>query len=301
MNEILFSVILPTYNRREQLIRCLSSIAVCSFDRDRFEIIVVNDGGAAIDDIALDPQFALVPLRIVSQPNGGPAAARNFGSAIARGRSLVFIDDDCIALQDWLERLEEAVSRFPRSLIGGKTVNVLRHNAFSQASQSLVDYVYHYYNDEGADRTCFFASNNLTVDARMFAETGGFDESFRTAEDRDFCRMWKAKGWAFHYVPGIVVHHWHHLTMRSLQKQHFSYGRGALSYWKKGAELNSTRFKVEPLDFYSGLLLHPFSQRVQRPAAVAALILISQIANAAGFAYEALRSVTRERVTAPAY
>ena len=63
MNKILFSVILPTYNRREQLIRCLSSIAVCSFDRDRFEIIVVNDGGAAIDDIALDPQFAFVPLR----------------------------------------------------------------------------------------------------------------------------------------------------------------------------------------------------------------------------------------------
>lgn len=300
MSEMLFSVIIPTYSRPNELIRCVASIAACNFDRSRLEVIVVNDGGETIDEIARLPQFADFPLRTFSQPNRGPGAARNRGAAVARGRYLAFVDDDCIMPENWLELLEATVSRFPRRLVGGKTVNVLDDNAFSQASQSLVDYVYHYYNAEDTDRTRFFASNNLAVDGKMFAECGGFDESFRTAEDRDFCRMWKARGWGFHYAPEVVIRHSHHLTMRSLQRQHFNYGRGALPYWKKGAELNSARFKVEPLDFYSGMLLHPFSQRVPRPTTVAALIFLTQIANAAGFAYEAVRSMKRNRVAAPA-
>ena len=300
MTDILFSVVLPTYNRRDALIRCLRSIDASAFDHTRFEVIVVNDGGSAVDDVAHLPDLATLRVRIASQQNRGPAAARNLGATLSRGRYLAFIDDDCIASKDWLAKLEEAVARFPRRMIGGKTVNLLRDNAFSQASQCLVDYVYKYYNDSEVDRTRFFASNNLAVDARMFAESGGFDESFRSAEDRDFCRAWKARGWDFHYAPDVIIQHAHHLTLASLQKQHFGYGRGALPYWKKGATQNSTRFKVEPLAFYSGMLMHPFSQHVPHAAAIAALILVSQVSNAAGFAYEAARSLVRKRNIATA-
>jgi hypothetical protein len=90
-------------------------------------------------------------------------------------------------------------------------------------------------------------------------------------------------------VPEAEISHAHRLTLKSLQKQHFTYGRGALPYWRKASKADGSRIKVEPFGFYGGMLTHPFSQKAPNAALISALIVVSQIANAAGFAYEALR------------
>lgn len=155
--------------------------------------------------------------------------------------------------------------------------------------------VHHYYNDASANRTQFFASNNIAVTARRFESSGGFDESLCAAEDRDFCRTWQNLGWQFQYVPEAIVKHSHQLSLRSLLKQHFNYGRGALPYWRKAASRSGTGLKVEPLMFYTRMLAHPFSQNLPNPALISTLIVVSQIANATGFAYEALRTLGKPR------
>ena len=297
-------MIIPTFGRPDELQRCLEAISKCSFDRQRYEVIVVNDGGPA-PELTWAERSGL-NVRVLQQANRGPAAARNHGARSACGQFLAFIDDDCVPATDWLARLETSVTLKPHALHGGRTVNLLTGNPCSQASQSLVDYVYRYYNDSSANRTWFFASNNMSIAANRFALTDGFDESFRAAEDRDFCRSWHARGGDFQYSPEVIVYHAHRLNLRTLQKQHFSYGRGALPYWRKAAGGKSTKIRVEPLAFYSGMLFHPFAQKVPAPALVASLILISQVANAAGFAYEAFRSRARagakaqSRASAPA-
>src|SRR5512140_2564761 len=243
MTDILFSVVVPTFNRLNEIAKCVDAIAQSSFDHARFEVIVVNDGG---DDphAVLDAAESCLSIRVVSQPNRGPGAARNCGAKLARGRFLVFTDDDCMPEKDWLTRFEESVTRYPLALTGGHTVNLLRGNPFSETSQGLVDYVHSYYNDTSANRTGFFASNNIAVSAAMFETVGGFDESLCAAEDRDFCRTWHNRGGTFRYVPDAIVYHAHHLTLRGLQKQHFTYGRGALPYWKKSSPSGSTRLRV---------------------------------------------------------
>ena len=286
-----FSVVVPTFNRSRELTQCVDAIAQCSFDRERFEVIVVNDGGGDPAPAVRNAR-SLMDIRILSQANHGPGAARNLGASAARGEFLIFTDDDCIPAKTWLSRLEESVLANPESLSGGRTVNLLQHNGCSVASQSLVDYVHRYYNDGAANRTRFFASNNIALPAAMFGRIGGFDESLCAAEDRDFCRTWHRRGWEFHYAPDAVTYHAHHLTLRSFQKQHFTYGRGAFPYWRKASSNGSAGLRVEPLSFYTGMLAHPFTQKIQKPAIVASLILLSQVANAAGFAYEALRPRT---------
>ncbi len=280
------SVIVPTFNRPEELLRCISAIAACRFDRDQFEIIVVNDGGTVVDVDRLARVAGNMSLQVLTKPNGGPASARNFGAAAARGDFLAFIDDDCAPANDWLECLERALAESPDTLHGGRTLNMLRDNRCSQASQALVDYVYSYYNDPTHYRSCFFASNNMTAPARLFREAGGFDESFRTAEDRDFCRRWRASGREFSYTPEVVVFHGHRLSIRSFQRQHLQYGRGALPYWRKASRTSDARLKVEPISFYLGMLRYPFKQKQTHAGLVALLIFVSQIANAAGFACE---------------
>jgi GT2 family glycosyltransferase len=282
-----FSIVVPTYNRTRQLTSCLESIARLEYPREKFEVIVVNDGGH--EDIPA--RCGDVPIVVVSQRNRGPAASRNTGVRHARGRFVAFIDDDCTVQHDWLERLGIATQRNPEAVIGGRTVNQLTRNVYAATSQSIIDYVYSYY-DDSPGRPRFFASKNLTVRRDLFHEIGGFDETFRTAEDREFCRRWIASGRNLIYDEAVTVVHAHDLSLASLHAQHFAYGRGALPYWKKATQ-NDVRFHVEPLSFYGGMFAAPFRSRLPGAPLIAALTVSAQLANAAGFFYELGRSLVQ--------
>ena len=291
-----FSVVIATFDRPAELTRCMRAIAELRYPRNEFEVIVVNDGGPRDHLDRLTDLVGDIHLKIVSTPNAGPGAARNAGAAVARGEFLAFIDDDCVPPPDWLIKLSSAVEQHPDALIGGHTLNALTGNLFSQASQTLVDYVYAYYNEPGARRNMFFASNNMTLSADAFRAMGGFDEAFRTAEDRELCNRWWASGGEFRYLPEIVMNHAHRLNLLSLHRQHFGYGRGALPYWQKSGSGGVRGINVEPFSFYVRMLGFPFKKGDRFPAIVSALILFSQVSNAAGFAYEGMRRVfARER------
>jgi|SRR5687768_7286597 len=295
---IKFSVIIATFQRPDQLSRCVRSIGELVYPRDRFEVIVINDGGVLHEAAQLKGLAGDVDFRIITTVNSGPGAARNAGAAVARGQFLTFLDDDCVPSPDWLQRLSAAVDQSPDAMVGGHTVNILKRNLFSQASQTLVGYVYAYYNERGAKRNEFFASNNMTLAAEAFQATGGFDESFRTAEDRELCKRWGAGGGRFAYVPDIVIGHAHRLGPLSFLRQHFGYGRGALPYWRKNGAHGVRGIRVEPFSFYVGMLTFPFRQRERYAPILSGLILVSQVSNACGFGFEGLRRVfARERIS----
>ena len=283
-----FSIVIATSGRPFQLKRCLAAISRLQFPRDLFQVIVVFDGGFATPDAELRKTLGDVSFSTLTQSNRGPAAARNAGSAVAAGKYLTFIDDDCIPAADWLARLSDEVNQHPEAMIGGNTVNALAGNVYSEASQSVIEYVYRYYNDSGADRRMFFASNNLTIPRVAYIAIGGFDEGFRAAEDREICARWQSGGGASHFATSVVMYHAHDLGLLSLLKQHFKYGRGAYPSWKKEAEKTQKGLRVEPPRFYAGIVRFPFATGKHRPTTICALMILAQIANAAGFVFESL-------------
>lgn len=287
MKDCLFSIVIPTYNRPCQLRVCLTALGAVDYSRERFEVLVANDGGDVPPEELCRDLTARMSLQIFSQPNLGPAAARNAAVARSRGRFLVFTDDDCVPPPDWLTRLETAVGRTPDALVGGRTINLLADNLYSAASHLLLEYVYDYYSDSAVADRRFFASNHFALSAEGFARIGGFDEAFRAAEDREFCRRWVASGGMLIYDPDVVMYHAHDLGLLTLPRQHFHYGRGAYPYWVKNTREGRGSLRVEPLRFYLGMLRFAFASRHPRPVLLSVLVLLSQIANAAGFAYEA--------------
>lgn len=84
-------------------------------------------------------------------------------------------------------------------------------------------------------------------------------------------------------VPAARVLHYHEMNWRSFWRQHFHYGRGAHQYWKCQAQRTGKGFKVEPPGFYLNMLWYPWRNGVSRPARVAALLVVSQMANALGY------------------
>ena len=285
-----FSIVIPTYNRPERLASCLQAIARLDYPGDCFEVIVVDDGSKISLDSVVEPFKDKIDLKLLRQENAGPAAARNRGAASARGEFLAFTDDDCQPTADWLTQFAAGFANSPEAMLGGKTINALADNAFSTASQKLIDYLYEYYNPaKGKD--AFFASNNIAMPTANFRALKGFDVSFplAAAEDRDFCDRWN-RAYPMVYVPQAQVDHYHKLSLTSFCQQHFGYGRGAFCFHQIRSQRSAKEIEVEPLSFYFDLLSYPFYQVSQQPKIlISGLFFISQIANVAGFFWERFR------------
>lgn len=290
-----FSVIIPTYKRPAQLAECLRALARSDYPLERFEVIVVDDGSATPLRSLLEQFRGTLDLKLLEQKNKGPAGARNFGARQARGEFLAFTDDDCAPDAAWLRALASHFARTPGRIIGGRTVNALNQNPYAETSQKIIETVYAHFNADPDDAR-FFASNNFAIRAEGFREIRGFNETFKTSEDRDICARWRSRGGELSYAPDAVVHHAHPLTLLTLWRQHFGYGRGALRFHRASSG-GAGRFKPD-LTFYIKLLGSGASQmrspaQVPRAAQLTALLFWSQLANAAGFFYEKYESRKR--------
>jgi glycosyltransferase involved in cell wall biosynthesis len=285
---LFFSIVIPTYNRPERLEKCLKSIDDLDYPRDRFEVIVVDDGSSTPLDPVVLPFKEGLNIQLIRQNNQGPATARNTGAFKAQGQVILFTDDDCQLDPKWLTNLAQPFEEQPDSLIGGQTVNQLSDNLYSQASQLLVDYLYSYYNAD-LQQASFFTSNNFGLSKARFCEIGGFDTTFPLAagEDRELCDRWLHHDYQMVSVPEALVYHSHHLTLKSFWRQHFNYGRGAFHFRQVRARRDAAPVKVEPLNFYTDLLRYPFARSSNHlPILVMGLFLVSQVANTLGFFWE---------------
>ncbi|MDJ0706497.1 MAG: glycosyltransferase [Leptolyngbyaceae cyanobacterium MO_188.B28] len=284
----LFSVVIPTYNRPERLLKCLEALTQQTLSTDCWEVIIVDDGSQeSLESVAATVR-SHIQIHLIRQSNTGPATARNTGAANASGRYLVFTDDDCQPLPDWLEQFARKFEQKTEGLIGGHTLNALPQNIYSTASQLLIDYLYKYYNSPPREAT-FFASNNFAAPREIYQKLGGFDTSFPLAagEDREFCDRWLQHGYSMDYASEAQINHAHELTLRSFWRQHFNYGRGAFHFHQVRAKRDAGKIEVEPLSFYSNLLIYPFLQETHKSKLLlSGLFVLSQVANLMGFFWE---------------
>ena len=283
-----FSIVVPTFSRHRQLADCLAGLARLDYPRDRFEVIVVDDGSATPPREAVAAMAGPLDARLVCQSHAGPASARNTGAAQARGTFLAFTDDDCQPAPDWLTALAVHMERHPECACGGKTINALTANPFSAASQLLIGYLYDYYNAD-SEHARFLASNNFAMSKECFSSIGGFDTTYpyAAAEDRELCDRLLQLGRRMIYAPEAVVRHAHALNLVSFWRQHWNYGRGAYFFRRVRATRAHTGIRIEPPIFYLNLLRSPFSQiDPLRASGIAVLLVLSQIANAAGLLRE---------------
>lgn len=279
-----FSVIVPTFDRPSRLRTCLAALERQDYPRSAFEIIVVDDGGGSALEAILAQLPGDIARRLLRQNNAGPAAARNLGAAHARGRWLAFTDDDCRPAPDWLRAMARSLEQAPACIVGGRTQNGAADNTFAEASQAIIDAVYRHYNAD-PEHARFFAAPNLAVPATAFRAAGGFDERFRTSEDRELCDRFLHSGGRLVYAPDAIV--WHDGGARTLAhfwKQHFAYGRGGRSFRRLAASRRGIPARLEPAAFYCSLLCAPLRGGVTpKNLLLATLVGVSQLASACGY------------------
>jgi GT2 family glycosyltransferase len=282
----LISVIIPAYNRPGPLAACLQSLTRLDYPRDRFEVIVVDDGSSTPPADVISAVADQIDVRLVEQENAGPAAARNRGAGEAGGKFLCFLDDDCLAAPDWLKKLEARFDIDPHAAIGGKTIDAPPGNTYSTATQAILDAVYGYYASIG--QASFFATANLAVPAGAFRSVGGFDERFLTSEDREFCDRWQLAGYRLVFAPEVLVYHVQLMTFRKFLRRHFGYGRGAWRFAQHRVDSQARRTRLD-LRFYLYLFHYPLSAEWSlRGIRITTWVVFARLTYVAGYFWERL-------------
>ncbi|MEM9433956.1 MAG: glycosyltransferase [Pseudomonadota bacterium] len=281
-----YAIVIPSYNRPEQLDKCLQ--AATAQDLDDYEVVVVDDGSPV--PLASVCEKYGDRVRCLRQSNAGPATARNHGAQSSDARFIAFTDDDCEPATDWLSQLVKAHGGNDNRLVGGAVVNALPNDTYASASQALCDFLYDYFG--ASDGTMpFFTSNNIGMSRVGYERLGGFNQTFEraAAEDRDFGLRWRDMGGEMVFAQDAVIDHFHAMTFRKYWRQHSNYGAGAFRLHQVLEERSSDQNKREPLSFYMKLILWPIrSGRLDR-IHLSALMLLSQVAMVAGYA-SALRA-----------
>ena len=281
------SVVVPTRDRLQHLQHCLGALADLDYPRDRFEVIVVDDGGTATLPEP-PPRARDMDLTIVRQAHRGPGAARNAGVERARGSLVAFTDDDCVPARDWLRAYAAAAAAHPARIIGGAIQNGVGWNIYSEASQLLVTLLYRHHNSDPEDIR-FFTSNNLLVPTYIFRAEGGFEprEIRDTVEDRELIGRLRRRGHGLAFAEDAVVYHRHDLSLASFLEKNFHYGRGAVYFHRLRQRHEGGATRPLPWSFFVELVRAPARMHYpSRAVALTALLLLSQAAYAAGYLHE---------------
>ena len=287
---MIFSVIVPTFNRKELLKRTLGSL----FEQDfqDYEIIVVNDGGTDGSHEFLAVLEAAGRIRYFRHENSGLAATRKLGLAHATGELIAFTDDDCVVPENWLQKLYIDFRTNEVDAVGGPTKPGDPHNPYAEASDMMSNFFKEQINPSGGS-VPFMTGNNVAYTKRALESVGGPDPRFRMgAEDRDLLfRVIRAGGKAL-YDPALAVEHHNDADFIRYVRHQYDLGKGS---WLFYALNRKSAPPAIPARVYLRLLGHPFKVKSPlRACLFLFLILLAQGAVTAGFIAAAVKGTPRE-------
>ena len=224
----LLSIIVPTYNRQERLKRVLAGLANQSVNPEDFQVIVVSDGSSDGTNEYLQGATFPFALQPILQKNQGVAAARNAGVAAAEADLLLFIDDDVVPQPELVSEHLAWHERFgPDTVVLGPMLSPpdfamspwvdWEQAMLVKQYDAMVQGVY-----EPTSRQ--FYTGNTSLRRVHVQNAGGFDASFRRAEDIELAFRLDRFGLRFVFNPKAIGYHYAERSFQSWIAIPYAYG-----------------------------------------------------------------------------
>lgn len=172
------SVVLIAHDIAEKIEVCVDSVLNQNFDN--YEVIVVDDGST--DNTA--EKVAKYPVRLVRQKNEGVPAARNAGARVSRGDAIIFLDGDCVVLNDFIEKM---VGPFENPKIGMTQGYIDIANPESLVARLI--FIKARYIFQKLEYLDFAWGGCIAVRRSLFRQLGGFSTRWRRSEDKELSRQ----------------------------------------------------------------------------------------------------------------
>ncbi|MEX0890055.1 MAG: glycosyltransferase [Balneolaceae bacterium] len=224
-----YSVIVPVYNRPEEVDELLESL--CAQTCDQFEVLIIEDGSERNAESVTESYRNRLNIRYYKKENTGQGFSRNFGFDRARGDYFVVFDSDCLVPEHYFQHVTEQLKQRPVDAWGGPD---RAHTSFSPL-QKAISYVMTSPLTTGGIRggkkhldRFYPRSFNMGISKEVYQKTGGYRIT-RMGEDIEFSIRIIEQGFKVELFPEAFVWHKRRTTLRQFYRQLHFFGRARIN------------------------------------------------------------------------
>ncbi len=223
-NMIQFTVIVPNYNRPDEVDELLESLA--EQEQKNFDVVLVEDGSTIPCKDVVDKYIEQLDIQYYFKENTGPGDSRNFGMTKAKGDYFIFFDSDCVIPSDYFTKVNEFLAIHPLDTFGGPDDAA---DSFSDV-QKAINYAMTSVITTGGIRgkenkldTYQPRSFNMGVSREVYEAVGGFSD-IHPGEDPDWSYRIMNAGFKIGLIPNAKVWHKRRIDFKKFAKQVYKFG-----------------------------------------------------------------------------
>ena len=224
-----FSIIVPVYNRPDEVEELLASL-YAQEGSAKFEVIIVEDGSTKPCKDIVQRYSDKLQIRYFTKPNTGRSDTRNVGMKEAKGDYFIFFDSDCIITPHYFQRLEQNLTTNYSDCFGGPDA---AHESFSSI-QKAISYVMTAFLTTGGIRGGKKQMEkfkprtfNMGFSRKVYETTGGFNDMF--GEDIDLVLRIQKAGFSIVLYRDVYVYHKRRVSFKKFFKQVYIFGTARIN------------------------------------------------------------------------
>lgn len=227
-----YSVVIPVYNRPDELDELLGSLAEQTFKN--FEVIIVEDGSEQRSELVYEKYSPRLSIQYLFKPNSGPGPSRNAGFDKAKGEFMVVFDSDCILPPGYFEAVEKYLAAHPLDAWGGPDRG---HENFTVLQQAMAYTMSSFLTTGGirggqsSNDSFQPRSFNMGLSRKVLEKTGGFAFD-RLAEDIELSIRMRKAGFKVGLITDAFVYHKRRTSLGQFFNQVQGFGRGRIRVGK---------------------------------------------------------------------
>lgn len=274
MTDTPLTTVIVAVKSDRRIYRLIDSLLTQSMRESAFEIIVVENGSAKFANITNQrPE----QVRYLHLTEGNMAKARNHGLSASRGRYVLLTDADCVAEQQWVERLTAALEPGRYGAVGGAIAKLESTRWIQRHAITVVD---------GQQRLSYLpalplpyvAGANAGYLTAALRAVGGFDERLLSGNDVDICYRIGLAGYQIGLAPQALIWHEDRTTLRAHFRRFQNYAVYQVLLFDIYRPISGRRFVINP---------YPI-RRVGRALADVPMVLLALASGDTGPAAKAL-------------
>jgi glycosyltransferase involved in cell wall biosynthesis len=229
----MITVIIPSYNSENTIEDCLVALENQSFN-ENYEIILVD---SSTDNTPRIVENGFPEVKLIHLPQKtDPGTARNLGLKESGGEIILFIDSDCIASTDWIERMVSLHRHTDYMAIGGGVLNGNDPTSDIAWAGYMAEFR-EFIPEQPRREVTHIPTCNISYKRQIFREIGGFNPDYYPQEDLEFNYRLIGRNGKILFSPDVQVRHNHRTTLDAY-----------LKHQKRVGLITSRMLKILPLE-----------------------------------------------------
>ncbi len=280
-----FSIIIPCYNRADELDELLTSVGKLQFPHNKFEVIISDDGSTDNTSTLVNSyiQKSEVNITYITQTNKGPGVARNHALQKANGDFFIFLDSDVTMPENWLYNISKKINSEKADAFGGPDSYRDDFSPLLKAiNYSMTSFITTggLRGKKGKKLARFYPrSFNMGLSKTLYKKIGGFG-SLRHGQDIEFSHRILNSGAKVVFIENAPVYHKRRTNLKRFYKQVFNWGVARINLYKIDKKMLEPLHTIPALITISAALIiilsaiFPIATLFLKYAVIAAILVL---------------------------